>query len=403
MSEATLNLPTNYPPATRGTIVVWGLMAAFPFPGMTWHRMQYLAGIRRLGFDVWYVEDSERTVLAPGTFDRQEDLTPNIEYLNRYMTAIGLGDRWIFRPPGDMTRCYGGRDIAGLWRLYEEADAVINHSGAQELQPRHSVIRTLVYLETDPTELQVRIAQGEAYPITVAERHHHRLTFGENLGQPDCLVPVERFTWLPTRPAVCVDWWDTSRPPGPDASLTTVGTFRNKGKDITWNGARWRWSKHEEFLKFIDIAATASLPLELAIGEISDKTRDRFVQNGWRVRSAWGLESPEAYRDYIWDSLGEFTVAKGQYVAPKTGWFSDRSATFLAAGRPVVTQETGFSKFIPTGDGLFGFSTRDEALAAIDAIARDYHRHAKAAQEIAREYFAAEKVIRRAFESIGLL
>lgn len=403
MQEDTLNLTTNYPPVTRGTIVVWGLMAAYPFPGMTWHRMQYLAGIRRLGFDVWYVEDSDRQVLTPGTFDKAEDFTPNINYLDRYMKAIGLGDRWIFRPPGDMTRCYGGRDIRGLWRLYDEAVAVINHSGAQELRPRHKVIKNLVYLETDPTELQVGIAKGEAITVRFAAAHHHHLTFGENLGQPDCLVPIEQFTWLPTRPAVCVDWWETTLAPGPDAALTTVGTFRNKGKDTTWNGQRWRWSKHEEFLKFIDVAAGSALPLEMAIGEITDKMREKFVKNGWRTRTAFGLESPEAYRDYIWDSLGEFTVAKGQYVAPNTGWFSDRSATFLAAGRPVITQETGFSKFIPTGEGLFGFSTRDEALGAIDAVASDYQRHSSAAHDIAQEYFAAEGVITRAFKSIGLL
>ncbi len=403
MPDATLALRTDYPPATRGTIVVWGLMAAFPFPGMTWHRMQYLAGIRRLGFDVWYVEDSDRPILAPGTFEQVEDFTSNIEYLNRYMTAIGLEDRWIFRPPGDLTRCYGGRDIQGLWRLYEEAEAVINHSGAQELRARHRVIKKLVYLETDPSAFQVAIAKGEEIATRFAALHHHHLTFGENLGQPDCLVPIEKFNWLPTRPAVCVDWWETARKPLPDAALTTVGTFRNRGNNTTWQGQRWLWSKHAEFLKFIDVARDTRLPLEVAIGEISDRMLARFAKSGWRTRPAMGLESPEAYRDYIWDSLGEFTVAKGQYVAPKTGWFSDRSATFLAAGRPVITQETGFSKFIPSGEGLFGFSTRDQALAAIDAVATDYDRHSKAAHEIAQEYFAAEKVIRRAFESIGLL
>lgn len=403
MPDTLLKLRTDYPPATRGTIVVWGLMAAFPFPGMTWHRMQYLAGIRRLGFDVWYVEDSTRAVMAPGTFELVEDFTPNLEYLNRYMTAIGLGDRWIFRPPGDMTRAFGGRDIEGLWRLYAEADAVINHCGAQEIRPRHKVIRNLVYLETDPVNLEVAIAKGEEIATRFAGHHHHHLTFGENFGQPDCLVPIEKFNWLPTRPAICVDWWETARTPRPDAALTTVATFRNKGKDTTWQGARWPWSKHAEFMKFLDVAKDAALPIEVAIAGISDKMRERFINNGWRLQAAAGLESPEAYRDYIWDSLGEFTVAKGQYVAPRTGWFSDRSATFLAAARPVITQETGFSKFIPTGEGLFGFSTRDEALGAIEAVASDYQRHSRAAHEIAREYFAAEKVIKRAFESIGLL
>ena len=145
------------------------------------------------------------------------------------------------------------------------------------------------------------------------------------------------------------------------------------------------------------------MPFELAAG-VTPEVRELLTTNRWRLADSIGVStSIDSYRDYIQNSRGEFTVARDQYVRPRTGWFSDRTACYLAAGRPVITQETGFSKFYGSGEGLFGFSTRDEALSAIDAVASDYERHSKAAQEIAREYFAVEKVIKRAFESIGLL
>ncbi|MBC6429518.1 hypothetical protein FM036_01000 [Nostoc sp. HG1] len=127
-----------------------------------------------------------------------------------------------------------------------------------------------------------------------------------------------------------------------------------------------------------------------------------MVDRGWRIVSARALSDPIVYRNYICASLGEFTVTKDQYVRPRTGWFSDRSACYLAAGRPVITQETGFSKFLPTGKGLFAFNTMEDILAAVDAIESDYEGNCRAAREIASEYFAAEKVIGSLMERAGL-
>jgi len=211
--------------------------------------------------------------------------------------------------------------------------------------------------------------------------------------------PAPRPGRRPTRPPVLLDWWDV-----PGAAhrpvLTTVATWQHTGKDVVWNGQPWHWSKDREFRRFAALPARARWPLEIALGGAPGEAIDMLVRDGWRIVSS--IADPDEYRGYIMRSGGEFTAAKEQYVAPRSGWFSDRSATYLAAGRPVVTQDTGFGKFIPTGDGLFAFSTMDEAVAAIDAIATRYEHHSAAAREIAREYFDAERVLGRILQDAGL-
>ncbi len=395
--------PQKYPPAKRGKIVLWGLLASSPFGGMTWQVLHHLAGLRRLGFDVWYVEDSDRPVYHPTTYWPTADSAANVAYLARQMQSLGLGDRWIFRPPGVYDRCYGARDLAGLRSLYKEAEAVLNLCGAQELRPEHHEVRCLVYLETDPVASQIGVTAGHRQTIETLAAHHHLFTYGENLGAPDCRVPLERFHWQPTRPPVCLDWWTTSAPPAADAALTTVANWKHTGKDIVWQGETYYWSKHLEFQHFINLPARSALPLELAIGGVRDAERADMHNHGWRVVPSVSLAEPRAYREYIRASRGEFTVAKDQNIRLRSGWFSDRSACYLAAGRPVITQDTGFGNIIPTGAGLFAFTTEDEALEAIEIVARDYERQAAAARHIAQEFFAAERVLGDVLRRIGLL
>lgn len=392
----------KYPPANRGKIVVWSLLATFPFGGVTWHRLHWIVGLRRLGFDVWYVEDSDKPIYDPQTFWPTSEYSANVAYLSQQMEKVGLGNRWVFRPPGESDHCLGATDPAGLKRLYKEADVVINLSGAQEWRPDHSVIRCLVYIDTDPVARQVAVAIGNRQTIETLDRYDHLFTYGENFGSPDCLVPIERYIWHPTRTPVCLDWWSNSGQPDPGSALTTIGNWRHTGKDVVWQGETYYWSKHREFLRFIGLPSRAGLPLELAIGEISDAEKARMRHHGWRLIPAMSLAQPETYRRYIINSAGEFTVAKDQYVRPRSGWFSERSACFLAAGRPVITQDTGFGNRLPTGEGLFAFASEDEALAAIDSIARDYKRHSTAAREIAREYFDGAKILGDILHRVGI-
>jgi hypothetical protein len=231
---------------------------------------------------------------------------------------------------------------------------------------------------------------------------HYLFTYGENLGSADCPVPMERYRWIPTRPPVCVDWWAPKRPPPPEAALTTIANLKHSDKDVVWGGQTWHWSKHLEFQRFISLPRRSRVPLGIALGA-SGGLDDQIRQNGWHITSSGDVVDPSAYREFIWDSLGEFTVAKGQYVQTRSGWFSDRSVCYLAAGRPVITQNTGFGKYVPTGEGLFPFDTEEEALAAIEAIAGDYQRHSAAARAIAREFFGTEPVLKNILRDIGLL
>ena len=213
-------------------------------------------------------------------------------------------------------------------------------------------------------------------------------------------MPVERFRWLPTRQPVVLDLWDHAHATAGDG-LHDDHDLAQQGQGRRLPRRHYYWTKDREFEKFLDLPRRRPVPFELAVG-VDDDGRQRLREHGWRqVDSVEISRDADRYRDYIQRSRGEFTVARDQYVRPNTGWFSDRSACYLAAGRPVITQETGFSKFLPTGRGLFGFRTMDDVLAAVDAIESDYEGHCRAAREIAAEYFAAEKVVGSLMERAG--
>lgn len=391
------SLTFSGPAADRGLVLVWGIFARMPYGGVTWQAMHHIAGLRRLGFDVWYVEDSHSPVYDPKTHWRTMECDENVRFLSRWMERIGLGDRWVFRIPG--TEQLVGADNETLESLYARADAVFNLCGSHEVRDEHAGIEKLVYVQTDPVELQVGLANGDDDVAPQLDAHHFHFTYGENLGGTDCPVPLGPYRWRPTRPPVVLDWWGTANGPGRGA-LTTIANWRHEGKDVVWEGRRWHWSKDREFRRFQSLPSKSALPLELALGSIEEDEKEALREAGWNVTDSIG--DPRLYRDYIVGSAGEFTVAKEQYVAPRSGWFSDRSACYLAAGRPVVTQDTGFGKFVPTGEGLFAYSTAEQAAEAIEAIASDYGRHSAAAREVAREYFDAELLLERMLDEIGL-
>jgi hypothetical protein len=231
--------------------------------------------------------------------------------------------------------------------------------------------------------------------------HDTHFSFGENLGAPDCTVPIERFRWLPTRQPVVMDLWAHDFR-ADDAAYTTITTWRNKGKDVLYRGDMYYWTKDREFEKFLDLPQRCQVPFELATG-VGDDVQRLLRSHGWRQVDSVDISRDfHRYRTYIQRSRAEFTVARDQYVRPRTGWFSDRSVCYLAAGRPVITQETGFSKFLPTGKGLFGFQTMEDILTAVETIERDYEGSCRAAREVAAEYFAAEKVLSKLLQDAGL-
>ena len=386
--------------ASRGRIIVFGILFWYPLAGVTYQFLHYLVGLRRLGYDPYYIEDSGRWVYDPALDDLSPDASPNVKAVAQVLEAHGFGDRWAFRGNYPDGRCYG-MTVEQILKLYREADAFLNVTGAQEIREEHLLCPRRIYVESDPFASQAKVASGDREMISALAAHDTHFSFGENLGQPDCTVPVERFTWLPTRQPVGLDLWQHARRVN-GAPYTTITTWHNTGKDITFNGERFYWTKDREFEKFLDLPQRRNAAFELAAG-VNETVRQRLQDHGWRQRHSVDLStSLSRYREYIQGSRGEFTVARDQYVRPRTGWFSDRSACYLAAGRPVITQETGFSKFIPTGRGLFAFTTMDDVLAALDAIEADYEGHCRAAREIAEEHFSAEKVVGSLMARAGL-
>ena len=387
-------------PHTKKKIMLLGMMARHPVAGVIWQTMHYVVGLKRLGYEVYYVELGmyPSSLLTTG-----KDRAPAAAaFIEAQMQRFGLDGQWAFHnwPLGEPS--YGLTETQ-LARLCNEAAAIINLHGATWPLPDFLNRERLIFLETDPVILQIELYQQKQEAIDYLAAHRVLFTFGENLGAPDCKLPVsEQFHFHPTRQPVVVDFWnDTLLPPG--EAFTTIGNWKQHWRDVQYNGEVYRWSKHLEFLKFIDLPEETGEDFELAMSRWDDRDKERLRQRGWRLHNALDLSLDiDVYRRYIQQSYGEFTVAKDQNVRLRSGWFSDRSATYLAAGRPVITQETGFSNVFPTGRGLFGFTTKEEILEAIDAIRADYAAHTRAAVDIARAYFSYDVVLADLLEKVGL-
>lgn len=389
-------------PITPPRIVVLGMMSRHPVAGVVWQTLHYLVGLERLGYEVYYVELGmyPSSLLVEGTDD---DRSPAAAaFIARHLDRFGLGDRWAFHNWTAGERSYGLSE-ARLRRLYDEAAVVINLHGATWPLPDALDRDRLVFLETDPVLLQIELFHGKPEAAAYLDAHGAYFTFGENYGTPGCGVPVtDRYDFQPTRQPVVLDLWNAPPVP-PGDRFTTVGNWMQHGRDIRFRGELYRWSKHFEFIKFQELPRRTAQSFELALSRWDEAARRRLERWGWRLRHALDFSlDVDAYRAYIRQSRGEFTVAKDQNVRLCSGWFSDRSATYLAAGRPVITQETGFSRLFPTGRGLFAFSTMDEILAAVDAVNADYAAHARAAEEIARAYFNYDVVLPRLLDGVGL-
>jgi hypothetical protein len=384
----------------KGKIIVFGIMFFYPLAGVTFQFLHYLLGLRRLGYDVYYVEDSQRRVYDPTVGDLTEDARRNVEVIGTILNRFGFRDRWAYRSHYEARECFG-LGAAQLAQLYREADAFLNVTGAQEIREEHMACPRRIYVESDPFASQVRISQGDQDRIDLIAAHDTHFSFGENLGASDCDTPIERFRWMPTRQPVAMDLWEGNGS-ADDAAFTTVTTWSNANNDVEYRGQRYYWTKDREFERLIDLPQRRATPFELAV-KAGPTVCARLREYGWRVADAAAVsQTVDGYRAYVMGSRGEFTVARDQYVRPRTGWFSDRSACYLASGRPVITQDTGFGKYLPTGEGLFAFKDMDDVLAAVDAIESDYEGQCRAARQIAMEYFEAEKVLGSLMQRAGL-
>ncbi len=348
------------------------------------HVLHFLEGLRRLGHEVLFLEFLDE---APSPQARASFAT-----LLKGRTG-GLLDR-------ASGRAFAGTAEREVEAFAARADAVISLAAhyRREPWPLIGTVRPRILIEQDPGYTHLWAADGD--PREIFGEHDFMFTVGANVGSSRSTIPTCGYDWRPLWPPVILDWWPTDAPLRRDC-FTTVGAWRDYGY-LEFDG-RVLGPKVDEFNRFIELPRRSGEALELTLA-IDDEDPDRalLLEHGWRLAPPARVSAPASFRDYVAGSLGEFSCAKGGYVGTRSGWFSDRSACYMAAGRPVVLQATGFEDVLPVGEGVFAVSDVDEAAAAIAAIRRDYDRHRRAARELAREFFDAETLIARMLEQSGL-
>ncbi len=386
-------------PKSRLRVIVTGLVGLYPVGGVAWDYLQYLIGFARLGHDVYYHEDTWSWPYHPIERTYTADPSYSAGYIRDFIEAYApdLRDRWHYLHLHE-TSC--GMSRSAFDEVVRSADLFLNISGAcmipEELAPECQK----VFLDTDPGYNQIMLSERFEWSENVERwcnsvaAHDQHFTYAENIYGADCLVPRLGFNWKTTRmPIVCDLWEDAGRAATTaEAAWTTVMTWNAFKGNLLYNGVEY-FSKGAEFERILHLPRHVPRPLMVAVGGVSAPL-DRLAEAGWQV-----VDGPEAtvtpsqYQDFIFESRGEISTAKHVYVAMRTGWFSCRTACYLAAARPVVVQDTGFTSIVPCGEGVIAFNTAEEAIEGILAVERDYEKHCAAARSVAREHFGADRVL----------
>ena len=390
--------------SSRLRIIVNGLIGQHPMlGGITWHYLQFPLGLSRLGHDVYYIEDSGEwpyNLDGGPTGDDwiARDASTNVDHLERVMGRFGLGGKWSYRFPTEPSPGWYGMPDQKREEIIRSADLLLNVSGTLEHPEQYRAVPRLVYIDSDPVFTQVKIANGLKDFRARVDAHDVHFSFGERLCSS---VPETGHIWQATRqPVVLSEWTPT------DQTRDVFSTVMNwtSYKPLKYKGRSFG-QKDVEFCRFLDLPGRVSpTTLEVAMSrtehaEWQTASSAELQRMDWRLVDAHvSCGDLDSYRRYIQSSKAEWSVAKNGYVEGQPGWFSDRSACYLASGRPVVVQETGFSKVLPVGEGLVAFSTIEEAAEGIRAVEADYPRHRRAARRIAEEFFDSKKVLSQLLE-----
>jgi len=377
------------------TILLSGMVAAVPPQGgATCAVLQYLLGFKRLGHEVYFVQPLDQAELRPcGTPLVHSN---NAAHFRQVMTDFGLAQNAALLLAG--TQQTVGLPYAQLIRVANRADVLINISGMLDDNALTDPIPVRVYLDLDPAFNQLWHTQGINMRFA---GHSHFVTIGQAIGSADCLVPTCGLSWITTPQPIVLAYWPVAEHITCNA-LTTVANWRGYGS-IEHRGVFYGQKAHA-LRQFIDLPTLTTEQFMLALAIHPDEVKDlaALASNGWRLVDPLRVShTPVSYQQFIQGSKAEFGIAKSGYVAARCGWFSDRSICYLASGRPVIAQETGFSRFLPSGEGLFTFVTSYDVLGSIEALKRDYARHARAARAIAEEHFDSDKVLTRLLQQIG--
>jgi len=389
-------------------IIVAGMVGLYPVGGVAWDYLQYVIGLAQLGHDVYYHEDTwnwpyhtvRKAFVADGTY--------SAGFIRNFFRSYApeLLDHWHYRHLHEKSY---GMEFTDFNQVARTADLYLNVSGAGMIPDHLSPTCVKVFVDTDPGFNQIVFSEKPAWSENVERwcalvRNHDRyFTYAENIHSPNCRIPKLDFCWKTTRMPVVIELWQpiAKIQPRAETPWTTIMTWNAfKGK-LLYKGVEFE-SKGSEFMKLINLPRYTELRFKTAVGGVTAPL-GQLARHGWDVVDGPQItRTPGQYREFIACSRGEISPAKHVYVAMRSGWFSSRSACYLAAGRPVVVQDTGFKGVLPTGKGVLAFSNLEEAIADIEMVEGDYATHAKAARRLAEEHFNSKLVLSRLIEeSLG--
>jgi hypothetical protein len=370
----------------KKVIVTSGWGAGYPEGGgMQWLNLHYLAGLRALGIEAFWLD-------VLGTSGNAEELVENFRVQCK---RFGLEEHWTVLTSNGKTY---GMSEQSLQALCGDCELLINLCGALKDDELLRRIKRRAYFDLDPGFMQIWAQQWDMD----FSKHNLFFTVGLNVGQSDFSIPTRGIEWQTFLPPVALEYWPVQMD-APVRPFTTIGQWR--GQEAVWQN-EYYGPKREEFVRFIELPrkTTQSLELALLIHETETEDLAALRENGWSLVDPHEVAARlDGFRSYVRQSRAEFSVAKGGYVKSRSGWFSDRTVCYLASGRPALVQDTGFSKLLPTGEGLLKFATLEEAVRGIESINADYKRHCAAARRLAEERFAAPKILQSILERVGIL
>ena len=382
---------------TRTVIVAAALAQKAGFGGHTWVILQYLLGLRRLGWDVLFLDriDAGQCTDSSGRPCSVHD-SVQAAYLARVMDGFGFGESYALIDGSASTI---GMPTEAVAERVEAAELLLDVMGFLRGVDIAEAARFRVFLDIDPGFPQMWQALGLADVLSGYDAH---ATIGERIGEPDCPIPTCGIGWIPSRQPIALEEWPVSHVRG--EAITTVASWRGRYGPIDYGGRRYGLRVHE-FRRFISLPRLAARPFRIAleIDPADGEDLERLHENGWIVLDPGEVAGdPWAYREFVRGSAAELMIAKNMYVQARSGWFSDRSICYLAAGRPVIAQDTGIRELFPVDAGLLVFDDVEGAAAAVAAVGEDYARHAVAARDIAETSFDSDKVLSRLLAQLGV-
>ena len=383
-------------------IIVGGFLGLIPAGGVTWDYIQYPLGLFLMGHDVYYIEDTRLYPIYQKPGSSWDDCTSGVKHLQSVMDYFKMNNRWAYRDEAS-GKCFGLSETS-IREICRTADLFINISCSTFMREEYMQIPKRILIDSDPMFTQIQYATQQLFTPGISgmrqliQDHNYLFSFGENIGAADCLIPDCSLKWHTTRQPVCLDYWKpTPLPQKKEFIFTTLMNWA-AGKKLLYNNQEWG-QKDIEFYKVMQLPQMVKgVKFEMVVNQTSGT--DHTIEQEKMEKLGWKILKPEEaandwmdYKQFIERSSGEFSVAKETYVKAKTGWFSCRSACYLAAGRPVITQDTGWSEFIPTGKGLFAFQHLDEATDAFQHLLKDPEIQSAEARKIAEEYFESKKIL----------